>query len=282
MAAPDFVVIGHITRDLVADGWRPGGSPSFAALQAHRLGCTVGVVTRTAGDVDLRALLPFAQVVDAGSRVTTTFENVYRDGVRTQHIRSVADAIEPGDVPAEWRAAPIVLLGPVFGEIAAGFAGQFDAASFVGLDAQGWLRSADADGSVRHTPWRGDPFWAGAGALFVSDEDLAGDEDQLARWIADVPIVAMTESWRGARVHADGRWRRMESYPETEVDPTGAGDTFATGFLIRLHETGDVGEAARFGAAAASLSVGGIATAAMPSRAEVVARMRQYPDVALR
>ena len=282
MSAPDFVVIGHVTRDLVADGWRAGGSPSFSAVQAHRLGCTVGVVTRTAGDVGLAALLPFAQIVDAGSNVTTTFENVYRDGVRTQHIRAVADPIEPGDVPPDWRASPTVLLGPVFGEIAPGFASLFDAASSVGVDAQGWLRAADADGSVRHTPWRGDPFWVGASALFVSDEDLAGDEDQLARWIAGVPIVAMTESWRGARVYADGHWRRMDSFPETEVDPTGAGDTFGTGFLIRLHETGDVGEAARFGAAAASLSVGGVGATAIPSRAEVMARMQQYPDIALR
>ena len=282
MSAPDFVVVGHVTRDLVADGWRPGGSPSFAAVQAHRLGCTVGVVTRTAGDVDLATLLPFAEIVDAGSPVTTTFENIYQDGVRTQHIRAVADAIELGDVPPDWLAAPTVLLGPVFGEVAPGFASLFDAASRVGVDAQGWLRAADADGSVRHTPWHGDPFWIGASALFVSDEDLAGDENQLARWIAGVPIVAMTESSRGARVYADGHWRRMDAFPETEVDPTGAGDTFGTGFLIRLHETGDVGEAARFGAAAASLSVGGIAATAIPSRAEVEARMRQYPDIALR
>lgn len=282
MSAPDFVVVGHVTRDLVADGWRPGGSPSFAAVQAHRLGCTVGVVTCTAGDVDLAALMPFAQIVDAGSPVTTTFENIYREGVRTQHIRAVADAIEPGDVPPDWLSASTVLLGPVFGEVAPGFASRFDASSRVGVDAQGWLRAADADGSVRHTPWRGEPFWIGASALFVSDEDLAGDEEQLARWIAGVPIVAMTESWRGARVHADGHWRRMDSFPETEVDPTGAGDTFGTAFLIRLHETGDVGEAARFGAAAASLSVGGIAATAIPSRAEVEARMRQYPDIALR
>jgi sugar/nucleoside kinase (ribokinase family) len=74
----------------------------------------------------------------------------------------------------------------------------------------------------------------------------------------------------------------MDSFPEQEVDPTGAGDTFATGFLIRLHETGDAGEAARFGAAAASLSVGGIGVAATPSRAEVEERMRRFPEVVLR
>jgi 1D-myo-inositol 3-kinase len=281
MPAPDFVVVGHIARDLVADGWRPGGTPTFAAVQAHRLGLSIGVVTRTAGDLDLAALLPFAEIVDAGSAVTTTFENTYAAGQRTQHIRAIGDTIVPGDVPDAWLRAPIVLLGPVFGELSPGFASAFDG-SLAGVSAQGWLRTADAEQRVQHTAWHGAPFWPGADVLFVSDEDLADGQSELEAWTAGVSIVAMTEAWRGCRVFAEGRWRRMESFPETEVDPTGAGDTFATGFLIRLHETGDVGEAARFGAAAASLSVGGIAAAAIPTRAEVEARMREYPDVALR
>ncbi len=282
MPVPDFIVVGHVTRDIVGDGWRPGGTPTFAAVQAHRLGLSVGVVTRTAGDVDLQASLPFAQIVDAGSSVTTTFENTYDAGERTQHIRAVGDPIAPGDVPEAWRAAPIVLLGPVWHEVAPSMAASFEQQSLVGVSAQGWLRSDDAESRVRHTAWVGEPYWPGARVLFVSDEDLSGSGDELKRWIAGVSIVAMTESWRGARVYADGHWGRMDSYPETEVDPTGAGDTFATGFLIRLHETGDVGEAARFGAAAASLSVGGIVAEAIPTREEIEARMRQYPEVALR
>jgi 1D-myo-inositol 3-kinase len=74
----------------------------------------------------------------------------------------------------------------------------------------------------------------------------------------------------------------MDAFPEMEVDATGAGDTFATAFLIRLHETGDVDQAARFGAAAASLSVSGVGASAIPSRAEVEDRLRRYPEVALR
>ena len=282
MPVPDFVVVGHIARDLVADGWRAGGTPTFAAVQAHRLGLTVGVVTRTAGDIDIAGLLPFAEIVDPGSAVTTTFENAYVGSERTQRIRAVGDAIAPADVPEGWRGAAIVLLGPVFGELAPGFAAAFDAGSLIGVSAQGWLRSADGEQRVQHTRWDGEPFWPGADVLFVSDEDLADGQSELDAWTADVRIVAMTESWRGCRVFADGHWRRMPSFVEEEVDPTGAGDTFATGFLIRLRETGDAGEAARFGAAAASLSVGGIAATAIPSRAEVVARMREYPNVALR
>lgn len=281
MTAPDFVVVGHAVRDLVPEGWELGGTITFAATQAHRLGMQVGIITAAGDDCEVAAHLPFAEVVQAPSSATTCFENVYQEGYRHQHVRARAATIARDDVPSAWRAAPIVLLGPVFGEVPAGFGTLFDETSLVGVSAQGWLRSLDDEGRVRHTPWEGPPFWTGCDVLFVSDEDLADGRDELATWTAAVPVVAMTESWKGVRVFSDGRWRRMVAFPEIEVDPTGAGDTFAAGFLIRLRETGNVDEAARFGAAAASLSVGGRGAAAIPSRSEVEARLREHPEIRL-
>lgn len=282
MQTPDLVVVGHAVRDVVPGGWRLGGTVTFAAVQAHRLGLRVGVVTRTATDLDVAAELPFAQVICGASDVTTSFENVYTDGRRQQHIRSHAAPILPADVPDAWRSAAIVLLGPVFGEVGADVASLFDDSSLVGASVQGWLRSSDSEGRVLHTPWGGPPFWRGCDALFASDEDLSEGEEELSRWTADVPIVAMTQSARGAQIYTQGAWRQMPAFPEQEVDATGAGDTFASAFLIRLHETRDVDAAARFGAAAASLSVGGVAAALIPTRAEVDERLRRYPEVALR
>jgi sugar/nucleoside kinase (ribokinase family) len=56
-----------------------------------------------------------------------------------------------------------------------------------------------------------------------------------------------------------------------EVDPTGAGDVFAAAFLIRLHETGNNFEAARFASAAAALSLGGSGISAIAGRAQIEA-----------
>lgn len=279
---PDFVAIGHAVRDLVPGGWRLGGTVTFAAVQAHRLGLSVGVVTRASADVDVAAELPFATVVQGSSPVTTCFENVYERGHRRQKVRDHAAPIAMDDVPDAWRDAPIILVGPVFGETAASLAASLPAQSLIGVSAQGWLRALDDDGNVVRAPWTGDPFWRGADAIFVSDEDLADGEHQLDDWMRDVPVIGMTESYRGARVWAGGAWRRMDAFPEQEVDPTGAGDTFATAFLVRWHETGDVDEAARFGAAAASLSIAGIACESTPGRAQIEQRVRAHPEVALR
>lgn len=282
MPAPDFVVIGNIAKDLAPGGFTPGGTCTFAAAQAHRLGLRTGVVTRAGDDVAVATIMPFADVVQLPSEATTTFENVYDGGHRKQRILARAGAIVTGDVPREWRAAPIILLGPLFGEIDASLAADLAGDSLVGVSAQGWLRGTDDEQHVVRTPWEGEPFWHGADLVFVSDEDLADNVDQLDGWQADARLIAMTESSRGLRIWADGAWRRMDAYPQDEIDPTGAGDTFATAFLIRLHETGDPAEAARFGAAAASISIGGIGTAATPDRAQIEERMRAYPEVALR
>ncbi len=282
MPTLDFVTVGHAVRDVVPGGWRLGGTINFAAVQADRLGYSAGVVTRAAADFDVAAALPMARVVQGASGTTTSFENVYEDGHRRQKVRAQAAGIELADVPDAWRAAKIALVGPVFGEVSVEMCAAFSETTLVGVSAQGWLRALDIDGNVVRAAWGGAPYWAGADVVFVSDEDLDGDTDVLAAWARDVRIVAMTKSRHGAEIFADGAWRRMDAFDEDEVDPTGAGDTFATAFLIRLHETGDIAEAARFGAAAASVSVGGTGTAATPSREEIEERMRRYPEIALR
>lgn len=276
------MVVGHAVRDLAPGGWTLGGTVTFAAVQAHRLGMRVGVVTRAGADLDVQQQLAFAEVAQAASPETTTFENVYAGGHRSQRVRGRASVIEASDIPDRWREAAIVLIGPVFGEAPASLAAEFAQASLVGVSAQGWLRALDGQGNVVRAPWDGEPFWRAADVVFVSDEDLAGGRAELEVWTKDAGIVAMTESHKGAQIYTDGRWRSMPAFPETEIDPTGAGDTFATAFLIRLHETGDVAEAARFGAAAASLSVSGVGAASMPERAQIEERMEQYPEVALR
>jgi len=281
MDAPDFVVVGHAVRDLVPDGWRLGGTVTFAAVQAHRLGLSVGIVARAGPDLDVAAAFPFAQVVRVPDERTTSFENVYAEGHRRQRVPERAGAIAPDDVPEAWRAPRIAMLGPVLGELGEGFAGNLANEALVGVDAQGWLRDVDAEGVVIPRETATD-FWSGCDVLFVSDEDLAADERSLERWTREVPVVAVTESWKGARVFADGAWHSMHAFPEREVDPTGAGDTFATAFLVRLSETDDIEEAARFGAAAASISVGGIAAESIATREEIEARLRAHPEIVLR
>ena len=283
MATPDFVVIGHVARDIVPGGWRLGGTAAFAAVQARRLRYAPGVVTRTSPAVDLPTALPHTQFAGRASITTTCFENVYADGERTQRVPEQAEWLSMEDVPAAWRAVPIVLVGGLCGEVPPNTAFEMRKSETIGVSAQGWLREVDPETkAVRKRTWHREPFWRGAGAVFASEEDLEPEPAQAEVWAAETPIVAITRAGYGARVAIEARWQAIDAYPADQLDPTGAGDVFATAFLIRYHETRDPAEATRFAAAAASCSVEGTGIERIASRAEIEERMREHPEIALR
>lgn len=254
---------------------------TYACIQAQRLGLSVGVVTRAGPDIALDDALPGASVAGRPSKQTTTFENLYSPKQRRQRVLSRAEPLTAEDVPPAWRRAPLALLAPVYGEVPPDMATTFPD-SMVGVCAQGWLRSVDREHRVRRRAWAGPPFWQGCQALFASDEDLGRRRDQLDRWMADVPIVALTSHETGAELHHNSAWRRIEAYPAQQTDATGAGDIFAATFLVRYHETADLDKSARFASAAASCSVEGNGTESIASRSQIEARMNDYPEIALR
>jgi sugar/nucleoside kinase (ribokinase family) len=284
VSSPDFVVIGHVVRDVQPDGWRLGGTVTFAAVQAVRLGMRAGIVTRMSDDVDdaaLRAAVLSADVTGRPSHATTTFENSYAGADRTQRIFAQSDAVAEEDVPASWRDAPLVLLGPVCREVPADAARWFDS-ELIGASAQGWLREAGAEQEVTRTEWQGDEFWKGCHAVFVSLEDLSDDVSVAEEWGRSAPVVVVTSDRRGARLHAKGSWQSIDAFPAHEVDPTGAGDVFAAAFLVRYHETSNLAAAARFASAAAACAVEAKGAEGVAERATIEDRMAAYPEIVLR
>ena len=58
MAAPDLVTVGHVTLDRIGDRAQPGGSALYAAVAAHRLGLSVGILTSHGDDFPLELIPP--------------------------------------------------------------------------------------------------------------------------------------------------------------------------------------------------------------------------------
>lgn len=276
----DFLAIGHVAKDVTPGGWRIGGAVAHAAVQAQRLGLRTAVVTRAGSDIDVAKELPGVEVRQVDSEETTTFENHYESGRRTQHVWAQAGPLGAEHVPGEWRQARIVLLGPVLGEVPIGI-GRLFSRSLLVFSPQGWLREVRTNGLVRRRPWRRSVSLKGCRVLVASEEDIEGDERALRSWTRDVPIVVITDGARGARVHVEGGWRRIGAFVRREIDPTGAGDVFAAAFVVRLEETGDVAEAARFASAAGSLCVAGEGIGAIGSREQIEKVLARHPEVAL-
>lgn len=287
MTAPDFLVIGHAAQDMREDGtWQLGGAVAYASALASRLALQTAALTSASPDVDFTALLPGVDCHVVPSADSTRFHNTYDDSGRRQRVSTRAAPITPADLPAAWRDARIVLLGPLVGELDDALADAFPNA-LIGIGAQGWLREIGPDTIVRPVaPGRWDcaALLAHADALFVSDEDIPPESAAAAidRWRESVGVVAFTHGDRGADVYAGGEQRSIDAFPARVVDLTGAGDVFAAAFLIRLHETGDVWQATRFAACAASHVVQGEGLEGIPTRAQIDARLWENEGIVAR
>jgi sugar/nucleoside kinase (ribokinase family) len=266
--AADFLAVGHVVKDVTpTGGWRLGGSVAYASLQAQRLGLQTVAVTACSPDVSPAELLPHTQWHVLPDEQTTTFHNTYRDGVRTQVVIERARTIGAAQIPERWRSTPIVLFAPVFGDVDAKAASVVPAECLVGLSCQGWLREM-RDGRVQPRRFEADAPWLIGDIVFVSDEDLH-EPQRGAEWLKYVPMVVLTHGPGGATIFDDDGRHDYEAFRSLEIDPTGAGDVFATAFLVRWKETSDREEAARFAAAAASLAVQGVGLEAVPTRAQI-------------
>jgi 1D-myo-inositol 3-kinase len=266
---PDFLVVGHIVKDIYPGSWRLGGAAAYATVCAQRLGLTAAAVTACAPDLSPAEAIPQIQWHVVASISTTTFENRTVGGKREQQVLDLGTPIGPGHLPGAWLDAPIVLLAPVLGDVDPDMGRLFPESSLVGLGAQGWLRRLE---SGRVFPGRVDPEdeWLVGDVVFASVEDLE-DPDEAAAWQARVPIVVLTRGAGGCTVWSGSGRHDIPAFGAREVDATGAGDVFAAAFLVRLRETGDALDAARFASAAASLLVQGVGIDSVPMREQVEA-----------
>ncbi len=270
----DFLVIGHVTKDLLqSGGYVVGGTATYAAVTAQRLGLRVGVVTSASPDLDLPSALAGAQVAVVPSSVSTTFHNAYVNGRRVQRIHDLAKPLRPSALPEAWRSSPIVLLGPLAGELGTEWLGLFHG-SLIGVVPQGWMRQWDAQGHVFPKPWSdAGQVLSAIDVLILSEDDVGRDEALMRVYAGQVALMVVTRGNRGATVHWQSSSQDLPAYEAQELDPTGAGDVFAAAFLIRFRETGDPYAAASFANCAASFSVEGEGTSTIPTRSQVEARM---------
>ncbi len=268
----NYLVVGHVSRDLTPDGYRLGGTASYSALTARALGLRVGVVTACdeGTELDIYGDIP---VVSIPSKNSTTFENIYTKKGRTQILHQRADEISLEAVPAAWRHADIIHLGPVIREIDMLPPGSFRP-TLLGLTPQGWLRTWDKSGRVKRTRWENaEEALSTAGCVVISVEDLGGDEEQIEFFARHARILAVTDGPAGSRLYWHGDQRRFRAPEMVELDATGAGDIFATAFFVRLQATRDPWEAARFATHLAARSVARAGLDGVPTAAEIQACM---------
>ena len=264
----EYLVLGHVAADLTPSGVQLGGTVSYAALTARAMGMSVGIVTSVGEDAPMQPLNGI-QIVNIPTERSTIFENIYTEHGRKQTLHHQAALIEYEHIPQIWRNAPVVHLAPIAQELNASLAERFPA-SLVGVTPQGWMRGWDENGKVFATAWENSEQILGrAGGVVMSIEDINRDLELVESMAHQTRVLCLTEAEAGAVLHWNGDRRRFRAPVVTEVDATGAGDIFAAAFFVRLNQTRDPWEAARFATCLASHSVTRVGLNGIPTREEV-------------
>lgn len=245
---PDYLLVGHLTRDLLPTGGStPGGTALHAALTAYRLGRRVAVVT---APTQLPADWPTVIALAFTASEPPTFENRYQSGQRTQLLHTSASPMTLNDIPVAWRNAPIIHLGPVAQEVPESLVYAFPGA-LIGVTPQGWMRHWERPlpAPVTYTAWQPPTaLLERVDALVLSIEDVQGDLAQVQAYAKACRLVALTHGVAGATLFIDGIACEIAAQPAIERDPTGAGDVFAATLFCALH----AGKPARLAAEAAA------------------------------
>jgi sugar/nucleoside kinase (ribokinase family) len=238
MPSVRVAVVGNLSLDLV-DGWPPraGGPPHYAARALAALDVPAIVRVKCAG-ADREQLLP--QLEELGLPVewrpgatTAGYAFSYDGDVRSMDVRELG---------SPWSADDVAGLGAEWVHVGALFRGEFPPATLASLAQTGSRLSFDGQGLVR--PARTGPlvlepepdrsFLRHVSVLKLSEEEavaLAGGLEQRPLSELGVPEVIVTLGSRGCLVVFEQELFHVPAEP-LDVEPTGAGDSFAAAYVV--------------------------------------------------
>jgi sugar/nucleoside kinase (ribokinase family) len=288
------LVVGAASRDISPTdprGWRLGGAVTYGSLTLARLGLRVRALVGADADAARAAELDLlrderVEVVVAPLARGPVFQNIEQPGGRRQRCLSVADPIHRAALPSGWDGNDAVFLGPVAGELGAGWVSV--PAPFVALGWQGLLRRLVAGADVERVAPRPDPLVSSADLLGVSADDVAPGTSlsQLVDLVRPGATLVVTRGDRGgtllmSRRPARSTLRAYPAIPSNEVvDATGAGDVFLGALVATVIDgtrlgAGDWAAKLSFAAAAGSLAVEAPGVLGVPTLAAIRRRVAE-------
>lgn len=198
---------------------------------------------------------------------TGGFSLIYDEkGDRELGILGVAEQIPVSQISIE--TPDFILLGPILGEISVEL-GMFISTSFdspIILDPQGTLRDIE-NGSIVHDMSEQFIKLAGISTVVKANEletrivtgiEPRDEPKKAVRALYDfgckIAIVTLAEA--GSVIFDGEEYYKIPAYTANAIDPTGAGDTYAAGFITKYLETPDDLQAVGcFASAVASIMV---------------------------
>jgi len=251
--SPDLVVVGSVALDSVQSPAGSveealGGSAVYCSIAA-RFFCKVGIVAVVGDDfpsehtamlrergVDTRGL-----VVEPGE--TFRWKGVYSDDFASRKTLETSLNVFAGfrpEIPEAYRNAKFLFLGNISPELQSNVLDQMAGTELAVMDTMNFWIESDRDSVLE--------VMARCGGVMINDEEaraISGETNlvRASRFLLDKgPEFAVLKKGEHGCIFAgpEGLFC-LPAYPSEAVrDPTGAGDTFAGGFLGYLAQAGGV------------------------------------------
>jgi len=248
------------------------GCSTNACLAASRLGARTTLVGSVGADFRSRlerelvqcsvgyCLLPSAQ--------TGGFSLKYYDdhGSRELTLLGIADAIEHYD--GRYEDYDFILIGPILGEVSASFVKEICNSACLPIltDPQGLLRNQN-NGRIYHEMTHDFIEIAKFSTILKANEletkvvtgiDPRQDPERAVKKLFDFgcKIAVTTIAEVGSIIYDGTRLYPIPAFTTNAIDPTGAGDTYAAGFIVKYMENpSDLTAVGCFASAVASVMV---------------------------
>lgn len=234
MSDINYLLIGTTTADLIDNRRILGGTVSYSASIVHRFGHNVRILSSGIQDEPLHK--PLHDVADLHiipSEYTTTFENIYTDTGRVQIIHHTSSNLSPDMLPESWYDSQLVHLAPLTNEVDFSFASKFPNATVL-LTPQGYMRQWGDDGIVHFKRWLDTDVLGAIDILVLSKQDIREAPELEFEFPKYTKHVVYTDGENGGIYYHNGVSIPYTAYSVSEVDPTGAGDVFASSLLASL------------------------------------------------
>jgi sugar/nucleoside kinase (ribokinase family) len=238
---PQLAVVGNLSLDLV-NGRPPrvGGAPFHAARALRVLGRPALILAKCAHE-DRPTLLPpliglGLPVVWLGGASTAGFSFQYDGDRRAMTVDSLGDAWTPEDAREVGEARWVHVGALAQSDFPLETLAELSRRRRVSFDGQGLVRPPRT-GPLELDDGFDRELLRHISVLKLAEEEagvvVGGAPDEEGLSSLGVPEVLVTLGSQGSLLLADGRLQQIPAAPiEEEIDPTGAGDAFAAGYLV--------------------------------------------------
>jgi sugar/nucleoside kinase (ribokinase family) len=252
-----IIVIGHITLDEYNAKLIPGGSAYYCSQTYLALGAQVKLISIVGNDFHFDEVFQGMDTLVKRTGKTTQFKNIYKkNSIREQISLAQAEPISYDGIPEDFKECDVLHLVPVLGEVDINMWVTLIKSKLVAIGLQGWLRRINSSKIVLSKKCTfSEEEYKKIDLLCMSEDDIKDQSDLLENIIKFVPIVALTHGVKGCDIYRDGIKKSYGVFKTIEVDPTGAGDVFASGLVHSIASGKSEMEAGHIGAGLASVII---------------------------